>query len=129
MGFLCLLIQLQLPMASDPASDPDLILFYYKNKWIKKVKKNDIRQARRFINVFMFINELFTLNDGREFDWIFKWIYPAELVLKKEHLSNKKWSYLDLFINIDNIQFFFKLYKRDDFSFSIVRMPYLRSSV
>ena len=77
----------------------------------------------------MFINELFTLNDGREFDWIFKWIYPAELVLKKEHLSNKKGSYLDLFINIDNIQFFFKLYKRDDFSFSIVRMPYLRSSV
>ena len=90
-------------MGTDPAPFfANLSLSHYKNKWIKKVKKNDIRQARRIANVFMFIDDLTKLNDGEEFKESFKQIYPLELLLEKQNVSNNKGSLLDLFVKIEN---------------------------
>lgn len=66
------------------------------------MKKNDIRQARRIANVFMFIDDLTKLNDGEEFKESFKQIYPLELLLEKQNVSNNKGSLLDLFVKIEN---------------------------
>lgn len=45
-------------MSCDPAS--------FFAKWIKKMKKIDIKQATRFANAFRFIDDLSALNDGGE---------------------------------------------------------------
>ena len=57
-------------------------------------------------------------------------IYPAELILKRENTLNTSASFLDIQINIENNKFKFKHYdKRNDFPFSIVRMPFLNSNM
>ena len=68
-------------MGSDPAPFfANLFLFHYESKWIKKMKES--------ANMFRFIDDLTALNDGGEFERSFKEIYPPELVLKKENLTN-----------------------------------------
>ena len=52
-----------------------------------------------------FIDDLTTLNDSGEFERSFKEIYPPELVLNKENLSNNERSFLDLLIKVENNQF------------------------
>ena len=47
-----------------------------------------------------FIDDLTTLNDSGEFERSFKEIYPPELVLNKENLSNNERSFLDLLIKV-----------------------------
>ena len=45
-------------------------------------------------------------------------------------MSNSKGSFLELLLKIENKQFPIELYgKRDDFLFSIIGMPYSRSSI
>ena len=57
-------------------------------------------------------------------------IYPPELELKKENTLNTSASFLDIEICIENNKFKYKHYdKRDDFPFSIVRMPFLNSNM
>ena len=56
-----------------------------------------------------FIDDLTTLNDSGEFEWSFKEIYPPELVLNKENLSNNERSFLDLLIKVENNQFSMQL--------------------
>ena len=110
-------------MGSDPA--PFFAnLFLYYNKWILKLKKVDLRRATQFAKVFCFIDDLLVLNDNLEFEKNYHEIYPPELELKKENIDNFKGSFLDLSITIHNNKFTTSLYdKRDDFRFSIVRMP------
>ena len=43
---------------------------------------------KRFANMFRFIDDLTSFNDSGEFEHNFKQIFPPELVLKKENLSN-----------------------------------------
>ena len=58
-----------------------------------------------------------------------KKIYSKEMHLKKEH-SGKHATYMELDISIVNKIFVYKLFdKRDDFPFSIVKMPYLSSNI
>ena len=83
----------------------NLVLHDYENKWIKKVQKNDIRQARRFSKIFRFIDDLNALNNGGEFEQSFKEIYPPELILKMQNVSNNKGSFLNLFDKIGKINF------------------------
>ena len=52
-----------------------------------RLEKNDIRPARKFENEFKFLDDLTTLNEGREFVTGFKEIFPIELVLKKDNLN------------------------------------------
>ena len=114
-----------IPMGSDPAPFfANLFLHYYESKWMKELMKKDLMQARKFSNLFRFIDDLSAINDGGLFENNFKDIYPEELELGKENTSNNEASFLDLQINIKNSKFEVGLFdKRDSFPFSIVRMP------
>ena len=120
-----------IPMGSDPAPFmANLFLFYYENKWIRNLKKTDLKRARRFCNTFRFIDDLIAINDHDEFERNFLEIYPPELQLKKENIDHHNASFLDLDISICQNQFNLQLYdKRDSFPFSIVRMPYCCSNM
>ena len=90
-------------LRTDPAPFfANLFLYHYKNKWIKKKKKNDITQARRIANAFMFIDDLTKLNDGAEFKQSFKQVFPLELLLEEQNISNNEGSLLDLFVRMEN---------------------------
>ena len=120
-----------IPMGSDPAPFmANLFLYYFENKWILKMKKSNLKQARMFGNTFRFIDDLIAINDAGFFERNFQDIYPEEMVLKKENSGTKQASFLDLNIHIKNNTFKTSLYdKRDAFPFSIVRMPFLCSNM
>ena len=81
------------------------------------------------VNGSRFIDDLNAMNDGGEFERSFKEIYPIELELKKEHGGSSA-TFLDLQIQISNRQFISSLFdKRDDFPFSIVRMPFRTNNI
>ena len=91
---------------------------YYLDPHLKTVKKSGIRQVSRFANVFRFIDALTALKYGRNFEWNFK-----------ENVSNNEGFLLDL-LKVQNNQFSVQLYeKKDDFLFSILRMPNLKSNM
>ena len=84
-------------MGSDPTPFlANRFLFYYKIQCIKKLKRNDIRQARRFADMFRFIDILIAAGDGGEFEQNFKEIFPPEFASKKENFrtTNHFWIYL-----------------------------------
>ena len=120
-----------IPMGSDPAPFiANLFLYFYENKFLDKLKTEDLPRARRLRHVFRFIDDLIAMNDDDEFSKIYKEIYPEEMVLKPENEDPQSSSYLDLQIDVDENIFDFKLFdKRDAFSFSVVRMPYLQSNM
>ena len=120
-----------IPMGSDPAPFmANLFLYFYENKYLKELKKIDTSKARRFGNVFRYIDDLCAINDGGQFENSYKDIYPPELELKKENIEYHNASFLDLDINIIDKRFQLKLYdKRDAFPFSIVRMPFLSNNM
>ena len=120
-----------IPMGSDPAPFfANLFLFYYECKWIKKLSKEDYGRARRLHNIFRFIDDLLAINDHGEFGKSFMEIYPPELILNKENISDLKTTFLDLLIEILGNQFLYRLYdKRDAFPFHIVRFPFLCSNL
>ena len=95
----------------------------------KKLKKESLQRARLFGNTFRFIDDLLTINDNEEFLKSFKDIYPPELQLNLEH-SGDQVSFLDLDITKKDGHFSTKLFdKRDDFPFSIVRLPFSSSNI
>ena len=120
-----------IPMGLDPAPFmANLFLYYYESKYLKQLKKISLGRARKFGNVFRFIDDLSAINDGGEFEKGFKDIYPEELELKRENIGILEASFLDLEITIINKQFRLKLYdKRDAFPFTIIRMPYLSNNM
>ena len=76
--------------------------------------------------MFLISDDLISMNDDDEFSKTYKEIYPEEMVLKPENEDPQSSSYLDLQIDVDEHIFDFKLFdKRDAFSFSVTRMPYL----
>ena len=119
-----------IPMGSDPAPFmANLFLYHYESRWVKSLKKNSLQRARRFNHTFRFIDDLLTINDRDEFLSSFKEIYPPELQLNLEH-SGDRVTFLDLEITKEDGHFNTKLYdKRDDFPFSIVRLPFLSSNI
>ena len=65
-------------MGSDPAPFfANLFLYFYESKWLRKLQRSDLRRARRFSNIFRFIDDLIAINDGEEFETCFKEIYPV----------------------------------------------------
>ena len=119
-----------IPMGADPAPFmANLFLYYYESKWVRKVKKENLQLARKFGNTFRLIDDLCAVNDDGVFEKMFREIYPCELELNKEHGGNEV-SFLDLSISLKDRQFFISLFdKRDNFPFSIVRMPYASSNI
>ena len=66
-----------IPMGSDPAPFiANLFLYLYENRFLNKLKKEDLRRARKLRHVFRFIDDLITLNDDDEFLRSYLDIYP-----------------------------------------------------
>ena len=75
-----------IPMGSDPAPFfANLFLYFYESKWMNELKKNDLIKARKLCNIFRFIDDLNSINDGGEFKSNYSNIYPEELQLGKEN--------------------------------------------
>ena len=91
-------------MGSDPAPFfANLFLFYYESEWLRNIKKTDQCRARKFGNIFRFIDDLVAINDGLEFSKSYSEMYPTGLELKRENANTNYASFLDLDINvIDN---------------------------
>ena len=87
-----------------------------------------MHDARYFNYVFRYIDDLICLNCSH-FDSALSQIYPSELDVKKENLSQLEASYLDFLISIKDDSFHTSLYdKRDSFDFDIVNYPHVSSS-
>ena len=119
-----------IPMGSDPAPFmANLFLYHYESLWIKKLKKDDLQKARRFSNTFRFIDDLLTINDDNLFSENFDKIYPIELQLNLESTGTNV-NFLDLNLSNSNGHVDVKLYdKRNNFPFSIVRLPFSCSNI
>ena len=117
-------------MGSDPAPYmANLFLYHYESKWVKNLKKNNIQKARKFSHTFRFIDDLLTINDDNLFLNNFSDIYPPELELNLE-ASGDHVSFLDLDLTMCGKQVDIKLFdKRDDFPFSITRLPFATSNI
>lgn len=120
-----------IPMGSDPApAFANLFLFHYESTWLNSIKKTNPILARKFGQVFRYIDDLLTLNDGQAFENHFREIYPEELELTKENLDTLHTNFLDLAIEIIGGVFTTKLYdKRDNFGFNITRLPFRKSNI
>ena len=120
-----------IPMGSDPAPYfANLFLYHYESSWLKQIKKTNNNLARKFGNVFRYIDDLLALNDGLSFESYYHEIYPEELQLTKENVTNDETNFLDLNIKINNRVFTTSLYdKRDHFGFDITRLPYRSSNI
>ena len=120
----------EIPMGSDPAPFmANLFLYHYESSWMKQLKKHDLQKARRFSHTFRFIDDLLTINDDNLFNENFGDIYPEELQLNLES-SGESVNFLDLNLKNINGHVDVKLYdKRDNFPFSIVRLPFSSSNI
>ena len=97
---------------------------------MKELKKNDLIKTRILCNIFSFIDDLKSINDGGEFESNYSNIYPEELQLGKENTDKHEARFLDLNIKIKGRKFHFGVFvKRDSFPFSIVRTPVKSSNV
>ena len=97
---------------------------------MNELTKNDLIKTRKFCNIFRFIGDLKSINDGGKFESNYSNIYSEELQLGKENTDKHEASFLDLNIKIKDGKFYFGLFdKRDSFPFSILRMPGKSSNV
>ena len=119
-----------IPMGIDPAPFwANLYLYDYEYEFIKHLIHTDKIKARKFLHSVRFIDDQCNLNDSNEFSKCYTEIYPSELQLKCEHQGNHA-TFLDLDISIADNTFVYKLFdKRDDFPFTIVRMPDLSGNI
>ena len=129
-GNLLLHQSIGIPMGIDPAPFwANLYLYFYENDFVTKLISTDKIRARKFSHAFRFIDDQSNLNDSSEFAKSYSEIYPPELQLKCEHQGIHA-TFLDLEISVVNNIFVYKLFdKRDDFPFSIVRMPDLSGNI
>ena len=101
-------------------------LLFFRNKH----KKNSLIKARKLYNIFRFIDDLNSINDGAEFVSNYSDICPEDLQINKQNTDKHEASFLDLNIKKKDGKFRFCLFdKRDSFPFSIVRMPDKSSNV
>jgi hypothetical protein len=83
------------------------------------------KEAGPFLNfTFRYIDDILSQNNSR-FGDVFHRIYTIELEIKYTIVTDSSASYLDLHLEIDNVEHLrTKLYdKRDDFNFPIVNFP------
>jgi len=119
-----------IPMGIDPAPFwANLYLYYYEEKHVTFLIKTDPFHARLYRYAARFIDDQCNLNDSGQFKSACESIYPPELQVKCEHQGDHA-TFLELDITIQDGIFVYKLFdKRDDFPFSIVRMPDLSGNI
>ena len=97
---------------------------------MNELTKNDLIKTRKFCNIFRFIGDLKSINDGGKFESNYSNIYSEELQLGKENTDKHEASFLDLKVKIKDGKFHFGLFdKRNSCPFSIVRIPDKSSNV
>ena len=78
-------------MGSDPALFyANLFLLFCESKWVNELKKSNLIKAQKLSNIFRFINDLNSINDGEEFESSYSNIYHEELQLGKKILINTR---------------------------------------
>ena len=83
---------------------------------MNELKKNDLIKARKLCNIFRFIDDLNSVNDGGEFESN----HSKKLQKGKENTDKHETSFLDLNIKIEDGKFQSGLFdKRDSFLFSL----------
>ena len=119
-----------IPMGIDPAPFwANLYLYYYEEKHVTTLMKNDIVCARRYKYATRFIDDQCNLNDSSQFKNTCQTIYPPELQVKCEH-EGQHATFLELDISVQDGLFVYKLFdKRDEFPFFIVRMPDISGNI
>ena len=70
---------------------------------MKELKTNDLIKARKRSNIFRFVNDLNTINNGAEFESNYCNIFPEELELHKENTHKHEASFLNLGIKIRDL--------------------------
>ena len=94
------------------------------------VKTTNYGVARKFGNIFRFIDDLIAINDGNEFENHYNEIDPSELILKKENTSHTETTFLDLHLCINKVQIQTSLYdKRNSYNLNVGRFPYKSSTI
>ena len=118
-------------MGSDPAPFfANLFLFFYESRWSKSIKNTNYGVARKYSNIFRFIDDLIAVNDGKKFENHYDEIYPPDLILKKEKTSHTETAFLDFHLYINERQIDTSLYdKRNSYNFNVVRFPYKSSTI
>ena len=84
---------------------------------MNELKMNDLInliKARKFCNIFRFIDDLNSIHDGGEFESSYSNIYPKELHLGKENNGKHEASFLDLDIKIKDGKFHFGIFDKRD---------------
>jgi len=119
-----------IPMGIDPAPLwANLYLYWYEQKHVSSLMKTNQANARLYKYASRFIDDQCNLNDSSQFKTSCQAIYPRELQVKCEH-EGQHATFLELDITIENGIFVYKLFdKRDEFPFSIVRMPDLSGNI
>jgi len=119
-----------IPMGIDPAPFwANLYLHYYEDKHVSTIMKTDAARARLYKYSTRFIDDQCNLNDSGQFKASCQSIYPPELQVKCEH-EGQHATFLELDITIENGMFVYRLFdKRDNFPFSIIRMPDLSGNI
>ena len=123
-----------MPMGIDPAPFwANIYLYSYESKYISDLIKSNTTAnkilARKFHATSRFIDDLCSLNDGGEFGKNRRKIYSEEMELKEEHAGLHA-TFLELDISINSRIYIYKLFdKRDDFPFTIIKMPHLSSNI
>ena len=119
-----------IPMGIDPAPFwANLYLYYYEEKHVTTLMKDDSFRARLYKYAARFIDDQCNLNDSGQFKNTCQTIYPPELQVKCEH-EGQHATFLELDITVQDGLFIYKLFdKRDEFPFFIVRMPDLSGNI
>ena len=123
-----------IPMGTDCAPLlADLFLHYYEYKFINRVMKDKgtFYLAKMFNNTFRYIDDLVCINNHDHLEQNWKNIYPCELILEKDNACEKRATFLDLDIIIqEHGTLKTKLYdKRDAFQFDIVSFPHIHGNI
>ncbi len=119
------------PMGVDPGPFiANLTLWFYENRYLEKLYKNDYFSAKLLNRTFRLIDDITTINSDGVFQEHMGKMYPASLVLNRENTSDSTAHVLDLNISINEGQFEIGIYdKREDFPFNIVQFVPTSSNV
>ena len=76
---------------------------------MNELKDNDLIKGRKLCNIFRFLGDLDSINDGGKFESKYSNTYPKELQLGKENTDKHVAEVSDLDIKIKNEKFHFCL--------------------
>ena len=121
-----------IPMGTDPGLDfANLFSHFYEFDFLERNSKTQYSTCKKLNNSFRYIDDIVSVNSDGVFEAVYKDIYPEELILTKENLSNCRASFLDLDIKLNHHKKFdIELYdKRNDYNFNIVNFPFLDGNI